>query len=261
MLSYGVYSSIFLCTTFGSLSLYMFIFIFVIPLWDYVIYLKALFDMLVKATDNDRSATCTVSMYDNQINITKLKKIRIYVAYIVSVILTMNTFVFFVGCIVTIQYYYSGDSCPDRVKDCFAFSNSMTDFLPVDRFVCNPGEIVRTSNSTSYHFVVCYGYILYEQTTSNILYQLGICVVILFIITILFIFLYRISRQKCAFIITIILSLEIFVMIILLNVLKVTLGYLTYNIVGTTMMVCFAAVISRFLTIEKIKSCNDYTQV
>ena len=101
---------------------------------------------------------------------------------------------------------------------------------PVDQFVCNPGETIKTSNSAPYSRIVCYGYILYNQ--------LGICAGILSILHMVFRFLYRISRHTCGFIISIFLTVAIVVTITVLFATHARVDFLTYWLLSATLEIC-----------------------
>ncbi len=193
----------------------MLIFTLLIPLRDYAICLKSLFGMEINMTDDGSSQEYTVNAYGNAIDIKGSKRFRFHLSIITSTLFTFLTMVFFVGCVMTMEYYYSGDPRPNRSNDCFVFSNSYTTYLPFDQFVCNPGETIKTLNSTSYRHIICFGYILDGQSTLDIVNQLGIRSGILSLLSTFYTFLHRISHHICEVIIIMILLLGIFVILIL----------------------------------------------
>ena len=153
--------------------------------------------MEINITTHGSSKKYIMNIYGENIDLRKSRGFRFHLSAIVGVLFTFITMTFFFGCIVTMEYYYSGDSCPSRSKDCFVFASSFTEVAPVDQFICNPGETIQTLNSTSYRYVACFGYEFGAQSTLEILNQLGICTGILSLFSIIVIFLHRISYYKC----------------------------------------------------------------
>jgi len=155
MLFYGTYEGIFAGVGLGLFIVYMVIFTYLIPIRIYANLIKFFFNMEgeVAGDADDESQTDSENSSGDRKDIIELTGFRIYVAWIIATLLQQITMIFIVGCIGTIEYYCSGDLCPDRPKDCFVTSESLRSFSPIDQFVCNPGEIVKTPNSTSFHLV------------------------------------------------------------------------------------------------------------
>lgn len=249
MLSYGKYVGILFGVNLGLFIIYMVIFTFLIPTRIYANFIKGFFYMKAKVTDNDddESQTSIENSSGDRKDIIESAGFRVYLASIISILLSQITTIFIVGCVVTVEYYYSGDSCPDRPKDCFIMSKSFIAFSPIDQFVCSPGEIVKTLNSTSFHAVRCYGYILNKQTILNILKQLGICAGILVISSTLLAFLYRLYDFIFGRIIIIILLLGYSVTMFLFDASKIRLSFLQYYLMYMVMMICFITVWSKLI--------------
>jgi hypothetical protein len=179
MLSYGQYAGMVYGTFFGLMIIYVLLFTFFVPIRDYATLLKSLFLMEINITTHGSSKKYIMNIYGENIDLRKSRGFRFHLSAIVGVLFTFITMTFFFGCIVTMEYYYSGDSCPSRSKDCFVFASSFTEVAPVDQFICNPGETIQTLNLTSYRYVTCFGYEFGAQSTLEILNQLGICTGIL----------------------------------------------------------------------------------
>ena len=241
MLSYGAYVAIFTGVSRGVSIIYILIFIF----------LRAVFNIEMKQTNDEQPARYTVNMHGQEIDIKDSRLVRFCLAAHIGTLFSLITMIFFVGCVVSAEYYYSGDSCPNRAKDCFAFSKSITQYSPVDQFVCNPGESIKTPNSTSYRFVACYGYILSEQTTLDIVNQLGICSGILAILCVLFTFLYRISHHLWGMLIIVLLSLGSFVMLILSGVSVIKTDLLRIYLTGAVMMISAPTIALKYYVMNR----------
>jgi len=122
--------------------------------------------------------------------------------------------IFIIGCILTIEYYHSSDYCLDRPKTCFVMSKSFPSFSPIDQFVCNAGEIVKTPNSAS-------------------------------ILTIFFTLLYRLFHFIYGRIIVSILLLVHSMAMFLFAASKIRLDFLQYYLTYIILMICFITVWSR----------------
>lgn len=240
MLSYGAYTGIIYGVFLSLFIIYILIFTFLIPIRDYVNFLKHLFNIEINVIADGSSKSYIINIYGENIDIKKSIGFRFHLSTIVGLLLTFITMTFFVGCIVTMEYYYSGDPCPNRSKDCFVFGGSYKEFSPIDQFVCNLGEIIKIPNSTSYRYVLCFGYALDGQSTLDIMNQLGICTGILSLLSILVIFLHRISYHICGIIIIIILYLGSCVTMILFVLSTIKPDFLRITLVATTMYMCFA---------------------
>ena len=167
--------------------------------------------------------------------------------------------VFLVSCVVTIEYYYPGDSCPGRPKDCFIFSDSFISVSPIDQFVCNPDDTIKTPNSTSVGHILCYGYVLNQQSTLDIMNQLGICTGILAVLSIFFTFLYRISHHSCGLIFTVLLLLGILVIVTLFGTSKIKADILRYYLVATAMIICMTTILLKYLATSRRRSVGPST--
>lgn len=109
-------------------------------------------------------------------NIEKFSDRLIMVLALVSIFLIVDA-IFINGCVLSIDSLTVGQVCPDKPKDCFIY-DSLVSMSPSQSFVCTPGEPVIPINSSAYR-TFCYGYILGDQKTVDILNQLGICTGIL----------------------------------------------------------------------------------
>lgn len=232
----------------GLLITYMLIFIFLIPLWKYAKFIKAFFNIKVEAIDDDEeSRIYTLNNYGKIKITTTWKYFRIYPAFIVSFLLAATTMIFITGCVMAVQYYRSGDLCPDHHRDCITMPKSFIAFSPVDQFVCNPGETIKQSNATSSRLVVCYGFVLKEQTMLNVLKRLGICAAFFVILSVMFNVLNRIVYFKYGIIFNIILVAGTWVTLILAVVFSIRLDYVLYYLLIMTFDIGILMIGSRYL--------------
>ena len=76
MLSYGTYLGIFIGVTAGSFIIYM-VFILLVPIRDYAMFLKALFNIEMKVTGSGASAVYTVDIYDQGNRYKRIRKVSL----------------------------------------------------------------------------------------------------------------------------------------------------------------------------------------
>ena len=250
MQSYEHYAAIIYGIFFGLIVIYLILFTFFIPIRDFALLLKSLFRMEIDTTIHGSSRKYTMNLYGESIDLKKSRCFRFHLSAIVGVLLAFITMTFVFGCVVTMEYFYSGDLCPSRPKDCFVFSNSFSQAAPIDQFICNPGETIQVSNSTSYRYVVCYGYDFGAQSTLDILNQLGICTGILSILSIGVIFVYRISYHIIGMIFIAIFCLGSLAILALLAISIIKPDFLRMSLAAIAMFMCGAV-----LTIRPFMCC------
>jgi hypothetical protein len=117
-----------------------------------------------------------------------------------AVIAWLITLLLIDGCIMQLQHLSEKDYCPIETSQCFM----MGQFSKHERIVCEPGEAI--SNSTKVH-VMCFVWVYAEQTTVNVLNQIGICSSVFALLCHVFKASCRMSRKLWGLILLILLNI------------------------------------------------------
>jgi hypothetical protein len=117
------------------------------------------------------------------------------------------------GCIMQVQHLSSQDLCPLQAVDCFMIGQSLSH----ERIVCQPGEII--SNSTTYH-PICFIWVYADQSTTNVLNQIGICSSVFSLLCYVFQCSCRISRKWWGLVLIIILVVACVTLLIVLFIIE-----------------------------------------
>ncbi|CAF4473063.1 unnamed protein product [Rotaria magnacalcarata] len=145
--------------------------------------------------------------------------------------LLVTILVFIEGCIFSTRHVYSTKVCSERVPNCYLFKSQLTSFKPLYEFVCEPNQPVIPSNMSA-SYAVCYGFVLPDQSSIDILNQLGVCTGILSLVESVYPLAYKFAHKKYGWISLIILFcalviLETTILAMQLNITFMTIILLT----------------------------------
>jgi hypothetical protein len=232
MLSYGVYAVI----LFGSLFLLVsvgLLILFKLPLRRLAILLESVFHF--KEVRNLGDQYIVIDVCGDQFEISKSILSRFPFVSALGTCLLVSILVFLEGCVFSTRHVYSNKLCPERTPNCYLFKARFTSFRPIFEFVCEPDQPTIPSNMSA-SYAVCYGFVLPDQSTIDILNQLGVCTGILSLVDSVYPLAYKLARLRHGRICLIILLgamviVEITILSIQLNVSFMTIILLTLTVV------------------------------
>lgn len=140
--------------------------------------------------------------------------------------LLVSVLVFIDGCIFSTKHIYGRRLCSDTSTFCYLFHTRFTSFTPFYQYECIPDTPVIPDNVTANH-AICYGVVLLEQTSIDILNQLGVCTGILSLIETVYPFAYRHSRNKAGRTVVIALLLILVIIEALVLASELNISFLT----------------------------------
>ncbi len=254
MLSYGTYAAI----LFGSLFIIIllgFIVLLKLPLPRLVTLLESVFRFMEVRNLGDKYIV--INVCGDKFELSETISSRLPFLFALGMCLLVAILVFIEGCIFSTRHVYSNKLCSERIPNCYLFKSKFTSFRPLYEFVCEPDEPVIPQNMSA-SYAVCYGFVLPEQSSIDILNQLGVCAGILSIVEALYPLAYKLARRKYGRICLILLLcsmaiLEIIVLSMQLNVTFMTVILLTLTIV---------LLISIFvLQYRKVKNVDNLSRV
>lgn len=228
MLSYGAYSavlfgSILFLVTAGALILLM------LPLRKLLTLLESVFSFKeVRCIGDDY---IVINVCGDHFEITKRILSRLPFVFAVGMCLLVSILVFIEGCVFSTRHVYSTKECSPRTPNCYLFESYLTSFKPLYEFVCEPAKPVIPSNMSA-SYAVCYGFVLMDQSTIDVLNQLGVCTGILSLVESLYPLAYRFGRKSYGrisliILICVLILLEILILSIQLNITFMTIILLT----------------------------------
>jgi hypothetical protein len=228
MFSYGSYAAL----MFGSISFIVlvgFIVLLKLSLRQLVILLESVFRF--KQVRNIGDDYFVVDVCDDKFEISKTISSRLPFVFALGACILVTILVFIEGCIFSTRHVYSTKPCSERTPNCYLFRSSLTSYKPLYEFICTPNEPVIPSNMSS-SFAVCYGFVLPDQSSIDILNQLGVCAGILSMVESIYPHAYKLGRRKYGRICLLVLLcamvvIEIIVLSIQLNVSFMTIILLT----------------------------------
>ncbi|CAF4097921.1 unnamed protein product, partial [Rotaria magnacalcarata] len=88
-----------------------------------------------------------------------------------------------------------GEQCPMYPMDCFIFPDTTILSSPIASYPCQPGRIGNFSNFNG-SFAWCYGWIIAQQSSLNVLNQLGLCSGLIGLFAIIFAFTFHVGHRK-----------------------------------------------------------------
>ncbi|CAF3472899.1 unnamed protein product [Rotaria sordida] len=192
MLSYGVYVAILFSSVF-IIVLVAFVILFKLSLQRLVILLESVFRF--KQVRNIGNDYIVIDVCGDQFEISKTISTRLPFVFALGTCLLVTILVFMEGCIFSTRHVYSTKACSDRIPNCYLFKSHFTSFRPLYEFICEPNKPVIPSNMSA-SYAVCYGFVLPDQSTIDILNQLGVCTGILSLVEYLYPLAYKFGRQK-----------------------------------------------------------------
>jgi len=171
--------------------------------------------------------------------------------------------VFIEGCIFATRHVYSTRECSIRTPNCYLFSEDLSGFHPLYNFVCEPNQPVIPSNMSA-SYAVCYGFVFPDQSSIDILNQLGVCTGILELVKNLYPLAYRFGREKlgriCLIILlSVLIIVEITVLSIQLNITFMTIILLT--LAEVLMLNIFFLHYKRIKTTTNLERVGSYIDV
>ena len=131
----------------------------------------------------------------------------------------------------------NNESCPENPMNCFVFADKK-DPLPSSQLNCSPGAIAQF-HTASDDVAWCYGWVIQRQTTRKVLDQIGICGgLIAYFATGFASIVYLSKYTRWIWFLVVILVIGIIIAMILFDVLKTSLSFLTY---ATLSLCCYSA--------------------
>jgi hypothetical protein len=228
MLPYGAYAAI----LFGSISIIVLLGAIVLlkmPLTRLVALLESVFHF--KQVRNIGSEYVVINVCDDNFELLDTLLSRLPFVFALGMCLLVAILVFIEGCIFSTRHVYSTRVCSTRTPNCYLFQSDLSKFVPLYNFVCEPDEPVIPSNMSA-SYAVCYGFVLPDQSSIDILNQLGVCTGILELVRYLYPVAYKSGREKfgriflIGFLIMLVI-LEIIVLSIQLNISFMTVILIT----------------------------------
>ncbi|CAF1468917.1 unnamed protein product [Adineta steineri] len=228
MLPYGSYLAI----SIGSVCVIIlvgFIILLKLPLRRLVILLESVFRF--KEVRNIGDDYAVIDVCNDQFEISKTISSRLPFIFALGMCFLVIILVFIEGCIFSTRHVYSTRLCSDRTPNCYLFKSQLTSFKPIYNFICEPDKPIIPSNMSA-SYAVCYGFVLPDQSSIDLLNQLGVCAGILSMVESLYPLAYRFARHKYRRICLILLIcamilLEIIILSMQLNVTFITIILLT----------------------------------
>lgn len=228
MLPYGAYAAI----MFGSITVIIlagFIILLKLPLTRLVSLLESVFRF--KQVRNIGDDYIVIDVCDDKFELVNTLMSRLPFIFALGMCLLVAILVFIEGCIFSTRHVYAKRECSTRTPNCYLFTEDLSAFQPLYNFVCEPNKPVIPSNMSA-SYAVCYGFVLPDQSSIDILNQLGVCTGILSLVESLYPHVYKfankLSGRICLIILFIVLLiLEIIVLSIQINITFMTVILLT----------------------------------
>ena len=228
MLSFGAFSAI----LYGSISGIVIVGAIVllkIPLTRLVRWLETVFDF--KPVRNIGDNYVVIDVCDDRFELTTTIWSRLPFVFALGTCILVILLVFIEGCIFSTRHFYSKKECSTRTPNCYLFKSDYSSFRPLYNFTCEPDLPVIPSNMSA-SYAVCYGYVLPDQSSTDILNQLGVCTGLLELVRYLYPLAYKSGREKIGRSILVLLLaalviLEVVVLSMQVNVTFVTIVLIT----------------------------------
>jgi hypothetical protein len=228
MLPYGAYAAI----LFGSIAVIVIAGAFIllkISLPRLVGLLGSMFHF--KQVRNIGSDYVVIDVCEDKFELVNTISSRLPFVFAVGMCLLVSILVFIEGCIFSTRHVYSTRVCSIRTPNCYLFVTDLSAFHPLYNFVCEPDLPVIPSNMSA-SYAVCYGFVLPDQSSIDILSQLGVCTGIQELVRALYPLAYKFGRKKrgrvCLIILlSLLVILEIIVLSIQINISFTTIILIT----------------------------------
>lgn len=236
MISYGAYFAIF----YGSIVFLVtagLIILLKLPLKRLVDLLESVFHF--RPTRNLSNKYIVIDVCHDKFELSGTIWSRIPFIVAIGMCLLVIILVFIEGCIFSSRHVYSNKLCSDRIPNCYLFKKRFASFEPVYRYECEPDKPVIPQNMTG-SYAICYGFVLPDQTSIDVLNQLGVCTGILQLVDSIYPLAYRWCRRKSgrAALLTLLFSLIVIEIIVFshevnISFMTVVLLTLTQVLIGT----------------------------
>lgn len=192
MLSYGVYAVVLFGSLFVIVAIGLFI-LFKLPLHRLVVLLQSFFQF--KEVRSLRNEYAVIDVCGDHFEISKGLVSRFPFVSALGMCLLVSILVFLEGCVFSTRHVYSTKLCPERTPNCYLFKAQLTSFRPLAHFVCEPDKPTIPSNMSA-SYAVCYGFVLPDQSSIDILNQLGVCAGIISLVESLYPLAYKFARLR-----------------------------------------------------------------
>jgi hypothetical protein len=144
----------------------------------------------------------------------------------VGMCLLVSILVFMEGCIFATRHVYSTKACSIRTPNCYIFQTDLSAYKPLYNFVCEPDLPVIPSNMSA-SYAVCYGFVLPDQSSIDVLNQLGVCTGIQELVKALYPQAYMFAREGFGRICLIILLLTLVILEIIVLSIQINISFTT----------------------------------
>ncbi|CAF1199519.1 unnamed protein product [Adineta ricciae] len=247
MLSFGAYSAI----LFGSISLIViisFAILFALPLRRLAMLLDSIFHF--KEVRNIGDDYVIIDVCNDKFEISKTFSSRFPFVSAVGMCLLVIILVFIEGCVFSTRHVYSKKLCSDRIPNCYLFKSRFTSFTPMYEFVCEADKPIIPSNMSA-NYAVCYGFVLPDQSTIDILNQLGVCTGILSLIDSLYPLAYKFARLWYGRICMILLFVVIVIVEIIVLAMQLNISFMTIILLTLTEALFINIFVLQYRTVKR----------
>ncbi|CAF3988095.1 unnamed protein product [Adineta steineri] len=176
---------------------------------------------------NDADHIIIINICGDNFELSKKLTSRIPFALVLSMCLMVIVVVFIDGCILSMRFMYSNELCSENTPYCYLFKTRLSWYHSFHNLVCQPNESVVSSNISADH-VLCYGFIVSNQTTIDIINQLGICSGILAIVETAYPLIYRFGHHPIGMICLVCLNCGILIAEVIFAIIQFQISYMTF---------------------------------
>lgn len=191
MLSYPVYVTIVFGSILGMIII-GFLVLVLAPVTRLADWLEKMFDFQHEVKESND--TIILHVYDDQFELTKKFRSRVPFILALGTCVLLSILVFFEGCVFSTRHFYSDKECSERTPNCYLFKSDFTNFKPLYNFTCEL-ELPVIPKNMSASYAICYGYVLPNQSSMDILNQLGVCQGLLYLALSVYPWLYKHGRS------------------------------------------------------------------
>ena len=253
MLSYSAYVGVSYGSTVGLIVI-GFIILLKLPVRRLAIILESVFHFKeVRSIGDD---LITIDVCDDRFQLSKTVASRIPFILALGMCLLVISLVFIEGCVFSSRQIFARKLCSDRIPNCYLFKTRFTSFKPISTFVCDPEYPVIPANVTANH-AVCYGFVLPEQSSIDLLNQLGVCTGILSLVDSIYPVAYRFASQKRGRLTLLILFFLVLIIEIVILSAELNISFITIVLLAL-MAVLIGTIL--FLQYRKVKNPVDGSQ-
>ncbi|CAF3368360.1 unnamed protein product [Rotaria socialis] len=142
------------------------------------------------------------------------------------------------------------EPCPMYLMDCFIFPDTTILSSPIASYPCQPGRVGNFSNFNG-SFAWCYGWIIGQQSSLNVLNQLGLCSGLIGLFAIIFAFTFHVGHRKVGLAVVLIIIVSILIAFIILAVLKLSLAFLTFATLFLCGLMCSFGLLLKHVVINQ----------